>query len=890
MDKKITYQNLDFGQKGLTLVEVVAVVALTSVFFLAISGAFYAFSRAVQYTKTRILANTLAAEKIEMLKNLSYYRLMVTKEIDLNETEPDYDRTYYPPESLTVGGIDFTRYTVVYRVYEDTNGRIIRVTNPDDSSDTDLKLIKVYVTWYQGADIKTVELENLRENPDRVPLGGKIYGYITSTGTIVWGGTTQGYNNSSDPPPADRVRLGSARIYVYENPAYEYYTDTTGKYEIKLPTGTWKLVVSKSGYWEYTTPSINVPKSAAGVIANVQLMQKLTGIVTGYVVYNDHLVISQIVASTVSPTGFDQEYIELYNPTTWQWVITDTTFDLKIHTQNPGKRPDVYLYDVPLNFVNTSIQPNGGYYLIANTPTVIVAGNMITADAYYAGPYYGKDLIEAKKAGAVVIADDYGVAIDSVGWSNGVTAPAAGWYETNYAANNYIYLAEGFKPGYTLMRAAYVGGNSPTVSYNDGNAWDMNSNKYDFYFPPVTTGYMLLSSAILPRNSSVVVRPRSGTPAYGAIVSADDGLSTPVTVSPPGYGPPYFEITLATGTWTVMISSGMFFMQITSVTVLAGQRTGIPNNKTTPSWTPWPPTTDPQVFLSSITTYGYVTGNIGVNVSGIKVTSPEEPNPTYTNSSGRYILPILLSGTDYIETYVTANPYPDTANNPQYTTEMSSVSVYLGQISILNFRLSQAGKIIGMVTTSAVNPAGNPLPGVVVKATKGPIVKTSVSESDGKFTFLNLSTGTWTVEPVLDAGESSTPSSVTSTLSVGQTLFIATFVVSGAYGLFTGEVREGGSSGPLVKTGVLILATTTTINVSNPPEINMTNPPSIPYYFTVSDGKGQYKLYVRGGYKYNIYAWMTKVARYQIVVTPLNAYTDQLISAGSVVNRNIIFP
>jgi type II secretory pathway pseudopilin PulG len=891
--KNQTYNFSFYISNGMTLVEAIVIVVVMGIVFLAVTGAFYALSRGVQYTKTRILANSLAAEKIEILKNLSYYRLMATKEADL--ATYGYDQTYYPAENIRVGDIDFLRTVAVYKVYEEpSTGKIIKVTNPDTSSDTDLKQIKVTVSWYQGGEQKSITIENLRENPDRVPLEGKIWGYVTSTGTLLWGGTKEGYNNSSDPPPADRVKLGSARVYVYENPAYEYYTDTNGKYEIKLPTGSWKLVVSKSGYWDYTTPSISVPKSAAGVIANVQLMQKLTGIVTGYVVFNDHLVISQIVASTVSPEGFDQEYIELYNPTTyyWQYASGATVFPiLYIYNREPGGviistivKDGSNLYRADTGTSNAYIPPYG-FLLIANTTTVTVGGNIIQANLRYDG-----NLIKNGRPGAVCLhwwQDlSYDVWIDSVGWG-WVTLPDEAWKSPipgTYEGTAIETGSELFPAGKKVRRKSSAVVDTDYYDEQWGMALDTQNNKRDFMYE------MIFSAPF--SSSSPTILPRGGTPAVGAIVSCDDGVSQVITCWSSGtYQSAYFELVVATGTWTLLISSKTSYIAISSVTVLYNQRVGIPNTQTDPP-PKWPISQPPppQVFLSSASVYGYAAGYIGVNLSGIKVTASEAPNPAFTNSFGRYILPLLISNTTYIDTYITANPYPDAANNPSYTTESATATVYLGQITTVDFKLSQAGKIIGMVTTSAVNPAGNPLPGVVVKATKGTIVKTSVSESDGKFTFLNLSTGSWTVEPILDEGESSTPSSVTSTLSVGQTLFISTFVVSGAYGLFTGEVHEGGSSGPLVKTGVLILATTTTIDVSNPPEINMTNPPSIPYYFTVSDGKGQYKLYVRGGYKYNIYAWMTKVERYQIVVTPLTAYTDQSISAGSVVRRNIIFP
>jgi type II secretory pathway pseudopilin PulG len=869
----------------MTLVEAVAAVLIVAIIYLIFANTLGQFSKGVSYTKARTLANTIALEKIEILKNKNYYKLIPTSTSDLAASYSlsgfSYDMTYYPPEELYVGDRKFVRYTTVYKVSDDGNGNLVEEPDPSLVGETDIKKIKVRVEWQEDNKTKFFELSSLRENPNRIPLDAKFTGWITSTGvpTGDWV-LTPPHNTSSTSPPNDRVKLDSARVVVVEDANYETYTDANGSYEIKLPTGSWSLYVTKNGYWSYTTPKYTVGKNQTQKL-NVQLTQKLTGMVTGYAVYNPRLVISQIVASTVSPTGFDQEYVELYNPTTWSWRIQDDTFDLKIHTKGPGKRSEENILDVPLTFVNNTINSNGGYYLIANTETVIIAGVSIPADAYYSGAYYGADLIETAKAGAVVIADDYGNSISSVGWAR-TTSPSAvpdtRWYETQYTV-----LPQGIQEGYSLIRGAFMKGSGGWVSYNDGNAYDEHYNFYDFY---VTQGaYLLVTSTTIPRNSSFRISPKWGKYALGGYVSADDGISSVYQITS---WAGFFQLTMATGTWNVYVYKDNLFMKISSVTIRAGQTTGIPNNNTDPCWTPWPPNSVPVVILSSSTDSGYIYGTVtrmdtGAPLQNIKVEAGGYYG--FTNANGMYVIavPTLEEGTTY---FITANPYPDVANNSLYISETKEAVCFLGRTTIVNFALTTGGRIRGR----SVTPSGDALPGTVFTATKGTILKTASTDKDGFFEFINMSTGVWTVEPVLDSGESSSPATVSSNVVVGQTIFVATFTISGSLGTFYGRITKDGE---LVKSGVLIFASTTTIDVNSPPEINnqVRNGETI-YFAVVSHNDGTYELPVKAG-KYKIYLWYTEASRTKISTInktyPIGGGT-YTINAGEKVNIDFTLP
>ena len=276
------------NKKGFTLVEVTVVMTLSSIIFVMVAGTFYQFGKGIAVTKARTMATSIAQEKIEVLKNMNYHRVLVTQEEDLPENGGEgYDtRTFdpYEKETLVVGDIKFTRQLLIYKARESvTTGDITLITTPDTTSDTGLKVILVTVKWVEHSYDKELQVANAIQDPNRVPLDGQIYGFITSTGTIFWGG--------SGNPPADRARLANARVVVLDNPIWEAYTDTAGYYELNTATGTWKLWISKHGYYDNYSASLDV-QTGSPVEHNVQLQYKLTGFVTGYCFLNPDLIIT----------------------------------------------------------------------------------------------------------------------------------------------------------------------------------------------------------------------------------------------------------------------------------------------------------------------------------------------------------------------------------------------------------------------------------------------------------------------------------------------------------------------------------------------------------------------------------------------------------------------
>ncbi|MCK5582987.1 MAG: carboxypeptidase regulatory-like domain-containing protein, partial [Elusimicrobiales bacterium] len=291
-------------------------------------------------------------------------------------------------------------------------------------------------------------------------------------------------------------------------------------------------------------------------------------------------------------------------------------------------------------------------------------------------------------------------------------------------------------------------------------------------------------------------------------------------------------VNVATGSWTVYISSGGYF---TSSGTFGGASHGFSDSMT--------------VALDSASTFGYITGTVtdvsGAPLDGIEVYSSGSPSPIPTNSLGRYTL-----GLEPNTVVVTANYQ---LADSQYV-EVSSVGVVVETGKVINnvdFTLAEGGNISGWVGTSDVDPLPN-TPIIAIKS--GVALGDGITNEDGYFYINGISSGTYTIKPQLEAGESSLPPDYTEDVEANEDVFIGSFTVSGAMGYIKGDVT---ADGEVIDTGVLIYASTSTI-ASNPPILNsVLRSGSVIYYAASSNFDGTYNLPVRGGYTYNIYAWYT---------------------------------
>ena len=162
----------------MSLVEVMVSVVIISVGVLGFVGSFSAMSRAIQRSKTRTLSATpLTLEKLEVLKKISYNRLLVST-VTAAASESGlggflYDAVAYPPESVTLGGVTFTRRVLVEKVQ--VTGGSFAALSPT-AADTGIKRVTAHTIWQEDGVWQLYSASTLHSNPDLTLLATQILG------------------------------------------------------------------------------------------------------------------------------------------------------------------------------------------------------------------------------------------------------------------------------------------------------------------------------------------------------------------------------------------------------------------------------------------------------------------------------------------------------------------------------------------------------------------------------------------------------------------------------------------------------------------------------------------------------------------------------------------
>lgn len=823
----------DGGRQGTTLVELMVAVAIIAIGFLGLVGAFSGITKGIQHSKTRTLsANPLTLEKIEVLKKISYHKLLVST-ATLNATEGtftfEYDKAGYPSETIVIGDLPFIRRVLVQKVQN-----VGSTFSPIAASgaDTGVKKITVYTIWKQDGKWEKYEGSTFYANPNITVLNSSISGTVAGN-------------------------LADVQVTAQESPNYSALTNAAGDYSMAIPAGSYTLRASKRGYYPAYSSLVVVPSGSNVPDQDFTLTQIGSGTVRGTVWISTYPLISQVVATSGTVNGYEQEFVELYNPTTYAWTLNATTLDLVYRQQGGGA-----VTSVPLTF-HTATLPSMAFYLIASTSPLAFNGAAINADATYSGCTIPCDVIADNADGGVGIRRGItGGYYDRLAWkkNTGPDPPAALTEGTAISAGS-----GGLGEEEALVRMTSTGAYSSTL----GNAYDTDDNSVNFfYLDPTST---------IPRNSGTTSTAVSGRPATWAVVSADDGLSSATqAVRALGgglYEHAYFTLTnVATGTWSVSVASGTAYRQMTGVVVAQGAATDAPNAATS---SPWPSAGHYALRLDTTTSSGFIQGKVtnvsGTGLNGITVRTSDAS--ALTDADGKYTLTVATGSLT-----VEANPSDSGGYNTGYVSQSSvSVAVLTGQITAgLDFALANAGSVTGRITNNGTDP----LPDIPVIASRDGVEHgQAVSAADGNFTFTGLSTGSYNVIPQVDTGESVTPSSPTVAVTVGANVWSATFTLTGAMGAIAGTVKVGGVP---IKTGVLIAATTGTI-ASDPPTNGSTlRSGSVLYYAIASLSDGTYRLEVRGGTgTYNVYAWYTTLSAAGAATTTRRTGSATVAAGGS---------
>lgn len=808
MDKK--------QKKGVTLVELLVSVLILSLTILIFVESFTNISKSVISSKAKTLATNLAQEKIQILRQMPYHRILVTPEVlYYTEVSPPipYDNTYFPPERILEGGMYFTRYTYVYSV-EEIDGKIEPL--PIGSPDQGMKCIEVAVVYDTTFGKKVVRLKTVETNPSIEAYRGSIVGKVRDAKTHQY--------------------LQGVLVVVAENIGCRDYTNSYGNYNIRVPFGNYNIMASLRKYF----PAIaQVSVGASEQTVNFDLQPMSTGTVYGCVWLNDRLIISQVVGSTRTARGFSQEYIELYNPTS-SYIQVAVNISSGIIGLKYQSTTDTVARNILLEYLTLTVPPYS-YYLIANTTTIVACGASRNADAVFSSKNEDyPNIIKTKEENGPQEAGG-GVGIYYI--STGEWIDIVGWDAFNVFRQAPIYEGDGIDQNTGLEEnEQFVRKTLPVGFLSDwGNAYDSDNNNTDFIV------YSPLS--VPPKNSTDSLIPLTGRPAVGSIISCNDGLSETITAQPTGTPPSAtFSLQVATGSWSIMISSGDRYIRIDNVVVGGNQLVPVPNADTQP---PWPEAFMPFVQLSSSTQVGFISGRVinalGVPLENIQIKAASEI--TYTNSNGYYFLAVSTGVYSVVANQNNLNPLYISLTIP-------NVVVKLGEItSGVNFVLSQGGRITGFVTMDKINP----LSGIVfvAKTQQGFVYGEDVSDENGRFYISNLSSGTYYVEPVLSSKERSTPTVSTVTVSAAGTVHAGTFTITGCMGVIEGKVT---SAGKPISTGVLLIATPQTI--TSPPDLSLDTVSSQPYFITSSYEDGSYKLEVVGSSTtiYNLYGFYTTYA------------------------------
>lgn len=824
------------NRSGVSLVELLISVVIVGVGVLGLIGALGGVQKAVQVSKNKTLASNLAQEKMQILKQQSYYKVLVTTAPAYRtEFAPPvpYDSGYFAAETILEGGVAFRRLTYIQVAREDSGAM---VTLPPSTPDTGMRLITINVTWAERGSERRVELKSVLANPDTV-MANAIY-----NGTVLEAGSM--------------APITGALVNIAENVGWRDTSAAGGSYTIPLSPGGYAMMASAAGYFpQIRSVSIGPNQTQTEDFA---LVRMASGTVRGQAWLNDHLVISQVTGSSVDASGFSQEWVEVFNPTTWTWTVQG---EVGLRFQRPA---DAGKMDILLDYRVSTIAA-GGFFLFANTGTIHAGGAVREADAVWSPsnslldfPYFATqaNIIPTSNQGG-----EGGGALELYRISNDAALDRFGWDRNGGGQPAPFFEADGLDQNIGLqVEEQYVRFSSTSgADALLGPAYDSGNNNIDW------EQYNPLSLA--PRNTTVpALTVVSGVPAAGAVVSSIDGLSAS-TVAVLSGSPPRASFVLtqvATGTWTVFVSSGAASSQNDAVTIAAsGSLYDFPAELT---------------VLDESNADGFISGTV-TDVLGQPIPSPGIqvspggaglPVPA-SLANGRYLLRVLPGVMD-----VTANQ--GNINSSYVSQSSQAVTVTLGQVSPgVNFLLSQGGRVQGFVTRDGINA----LPGVAVVAVdaNGYSRDQQVSGPDGRFTMVNLTTGTYSIEPALSSQETSSPTARTVNVDIGATVSAGTFTITGALGTIAGAVTVGG--GPL-RTGVLVVVTTGTLTA--PPMLSSAALTAAPYYVGSSQEDGTYRLDVRHSTSpaYRVYAYYSVMTGSATVsILPLSVSGVQVIAGGT---------
>ena len=857
-------------QLGLSLVELMVAVSIISIGLLAFTTSFRLISHSIRDSRARSLAISLAQEKIENLKDVPYHKLQVTTVTVTNANfspAVSYDAVNYPPETIKIGGITYTRgmYVSLTRL----TGNEVTATS-SMYPDSGLKFVTTYVMWEQRGEWKKFELENLYENPNVDPLDATLQGVVkTNTG----------------------AGLPGATVTILEKQDWNGTSGSGGSYLFRVHGGTYSIRASSAGFYDQTMTDVLINEGAQ-LTTNFSLIAIGSGAVSGNVFVSSHLVISMVVAATETYTGDmvlrDVEFVMLFNPTTYTIDIGSAGAKWNLWYFNSQTSTWTAPGNLMTTTVSTYVPPNTGY-IVASSSWFMIADRWIRADAFYG--VEGRDYITNDDSGMVLLYQPaWGFWADRVGWADDDTVPPNSlYYEGSYIPDS--ACSDGIGEGNFLIRYA-----SPTTIGEGFYAWayDTGNNAVDFASPAsacslVPTPFMnwavvdpLRPTGKLMNSTQTAI---GGVPAVGAFVIGDDLLAQTTiayqaTVTNEfGQVQPFARYSLtgvSTGTWKVLIATKSFYTEISNVVVPLAGGVSIPNSVTSPVQPA------PGVFVAAATQTA-----VGGYISGLVLNTAGSPIPNIsviaggtsktTGSNGRFFSAVSTGPQTLIVNTSNANSV--------YSEYVTQVTVGIGQVNTSTITLAQAGTLTGFVTPDGTSG----LPNIEVTANRsGAQWGAAVTDTSGAFYIKNLSTGTYDISPVLDPLDVWAPSSFTVTTVASRMIHVGTFTVTGAQGKLGGSVYYNGNP---VTIGALVLVSTATLPSTPPAIVASSSPAQAVIYAASSKADGSYLLEVRGSTStsYRVHAYVPVVGPNSVTVST-KVYTGVVVYSSGTTTLDITVP
>ncbi len=326
------------NKKGTSLIEALVLIFVFSVAVLSFYSVFSLSVRYITQSKDRTVAISLANERMELLRNLSYDDVAIIGGIPNGNVNPD--------ETVTVGNKSFHIITDI-KYYDDPDDGIFG-GSPSDIIPTDYKTALIVVAWGGESSSEKVSLSS-RFVPPGVETN--VGGGTLSLNAIDFSGT-----------PVANVSVNLVNTSLSPNVNYNTNMDSNGNILLQgVPADSnqnYQITLSKSGYETVKT----YPPVGAGFIPKDTHMSIVEGVLNSETLEINLLATLKI--KSVDPFGME---------------ISNATFDLTGGRRlDDGTATAVYSYND-----SESTNSDGDFSLDDESPGEYIVDITGTTDTDY---------------------------------------------------------------------------------------------------------------------------------------------------------------------------------------------------------------------------------------------------------------------------------------------------------------------------------------------------------------------------------------------------------------------------------------------------------------------------------------------------------------------------